>query len=97
MSTDARTASPSPLTKSILADEAALKRALDSEFEASLAGAKSQLGDAPALADAINCLLENPALASELSSKAKRLVEAEYSVARMVGRYQAVYEKILGR
>jgi ferric-dicitrate binding protein FerR (iron transport regulator) len=50
MSTDARTASPSPLTKSILTDEAALKRALDSEFDASLASAKSQLTDAPALA-----------------------------------------------
>src|SRR4051794_21657069 len=50
MSTDARTASPSPLTKSILTDEAALKRALDSEFDASLASAKSQLSDAPALA-----------------------------------------------
>lgn len=60
-------------------------------------GLLATVGDAPALADAINCLLENPALASELSSKAKRLVEAEYSVARMVERYQAVYEKILGR
>src|SRR4051812_35390863 len=50
MSTDARTASPSPLTKSMLGDEAALKSAFDAEFDACLANAKSQLGDATSLA-----------------------------------------------
>jgi ferric-dicitrate binding protein FerR (iron transport regulator) len=50
-STDARTASPSPLTKSsVLADEAALKRVFDSEFDTCLASANAQLGDATALA-----------------------------------------------
>lgn len=51
MSTDARAASTSPLTTpGILADEAVLKRIFDAEFEASLAHAKAQLGDAPMLA-----------------------------------------------
>ncbi len=60
-------------------------------------GLLAPVGDAPALAHAINTLLENPPLAGELSAKAKRLVEAGYSVTRMVERYQAVYEKIMGR
>ena len=52
MSTDARTASPSPLSNkaSLIPDEAALKRVFDAEFEASIASAKSQLADAPNLA-----------------------------------------------
>jgi len=51
MPTDSRTASPSPLSpSSLLADESALKRAFDAEFESCLAAAKSQLGDATALA-----------------------------------------------
>ena len=50
MSTDARIASPSPLTKSAVPDEPALKRMFDAEFDASLASAKSQLADAPQLA-----------------------------------------------
>lgn len=60
-------------------------------------GLLAAVGDAPALADAINCLLENPALTKELSSKAKQRVRSEFSVARMVEQYQAVYERILGR
>jgi len=60
-------------------------------------GLLAPVGDAPALADAINCLLQNPALAQELSAKAKKRVEAEFSVARMVEQYQAVYDRILGR
>ena len=54
MSTDSRTASPSPLSPAnILADEAALKRAFDAEFDACLAAAKSQLADAPTLASRV--------------------------------------------
>jgi glycosyltransferase involved in cell wall biosynthesis len=60
-------------------------------------GLLAPVGDASALADAINCLLENPVLAGELSSKARKRVEAEFSVSRMVDQYQAVYERILGR
>lgn len=60
-------------------------------------GLLAPVGDAPALADAINCLLDNPALAKELSSKARQRVRSEYSVTRMVEQYQAVYERILGR
>jgi len=42
---DARTASPSPLSPTaFLADEAALRRAFDSEFAQCLASAKTQLG-----------------------------------------------------
>lgn len=48
---DVRTASPSPLTPAgFLADEAALKRAFDSEFPSCLASAKTQLGEASYLA-----------------------------------------------
>ena len=48
---DARTASPSPLTAAaFLSDEAALKRVFDEEFAAALESAKSQLGEAVALA-----------------------------------------------
>lgn len=47
---DARTASPSPLSNSYLSDEAALKRAFDTEFAQCLATAKSQLGEAGSLA-----------------------------------------------
>ncbi|MGH7617235.1 MAG: hypothetical protein ACREPM_08415, partial [Gemmatimonadaceae bacterium] len=51
MSTDSRTASSNPLTPAtLLADEAALKRAFDAEFEPSLAAAQTQLGDSPNLA-----------------------------------------------
>jgi ferric-dicitrate binding protein FerR (iron transport regulator) len=48
---DARTASPSPLTPAgALPDEAALRRAFDAQFADCLANAKSQLGDATTLA-----------------------------------------------
>ena len=60
-------------------------------------GLLAPVGDAPALADAINCLLENPALARELGARAKKRVESEFSVTRMVEQYQAVYETMLGR
>jgi ferric-dicitrate binding protein FerR (iron transport regulator) len=51
MSPDARTAAPSPLTpSSILTDEAALKREFDAQFESTLAAARTQLGDAAAMA-----------------------------------------------
>jgi glycosyltransferase involved in cell wall biosynthesis len=60
-------------------------------------GLLAPVGDAPALADAIDCLLENPPLAKELCSKARKRVESEFSVARMVEQYQAVYEKVMGR
>lgn len=51
MPTDARSASPSPLSKpTLISDEAALKRVFDVEFEACLALAKSQLADATMLA-----------------------------------------------
>ena len=43
---DARTASPSPLTPTgVLPDEAALKRAFDAEYAQCLSSAKAQLGD----------------------------------------------------
>src|SRR6185503_592524 len=51
MSSEARTASSSPLTPtSALTDENALKRTFDAEFPSALANARSQLGDATALA-----------------------------------------------
>ena len=50
MPTDARTASPSPLSKPLITDEAALKRTFDAEFQSCLASAKTQLADATMLA-----------------------------------------------
>src|ERR1043165_1665589 len=50
MSSEARTASSSPLTSTVLTDESALKRTFDTEYAAALASARSQLGDAPMLA-----------------------------------------------
>ncbi|HEX4682787.1 MAG TPA: FecR domain-containing protein [Gemmatimonadaceae bacterium] len=48
---DARTASPSPVTPAgALPDEAALRRAFDAHFAGALAGARLQLGDATPLA-----------------------------------------------
>jgi ferric-dicitrate binding protein FerR (iron transport regulator) len=48
---DARTASPNPLTPGgFLADEAALKRVFDANFAQAMASAKQQLGEASALA-----------------------------------------------
>jgi len=48
---DTRATSPSPLTGTgVLTDEASLKRAFDDEFAQCLASAKSQLGEATALA-----------------------------------------------
>jgi glycosyltransferase involved in cell wall biosynthesis len=55
------------------------------------------VGDAAALANAINRLLEDHALATELGVKARQRVESEFSVARMVDQYQAVYKEILHR
>jgi ferric-dicitrate binding protein FerR (iron transport regulator) len=105
MSTDARTASPSPLTKSILPDEAALKRALDSEFDASLASAKSQLGDAPALAPKVvegafvslwnqRANIGSPdqlkaLLADEIRHGSARALSRRHSAARFAGGKQA--------
>jgi ferric-dicitrate binding protein FerR (iron transport regulator) len=54
MSTDSRTASPSPLTPgSLLTDPAALKRAFDAEYDSCLAAAKTQLADAQGLASRV--------------------------------------------
>ena len=59
---DARAASPSPLTGSgFLNDESALKRAFDDEFAQCLASAKAQLGEATALAPRV---VENAFLAA---------------------------------
>jgi ferric-dicitrate binding protein FerR (iron transport regulator) len=59
---DARAASPSPLTGSgFLTDESALKRAFDDEFAQCLASAKAQLGEATSLAPRV---VENAFLAA---------------------------------
>lgn len=59
---DARAASPSPLTGSgFLTDESALKRAFDDEFAPCLASAKAQLGEATSLAPRV---VENAFLAA---------------------------------
>jgi glycosyltransferase involved in cell wall biosynthesis len=60
-------------------------------------GLLAPVGDASALADAIQRLLENTALAQDLSAKAKKWVASEFSVDRMVERYQVIYENILKR
>jgi len=92
MSTDARTASPSPLTKSILPDEAALKRVLESEFDASIATAKSQLADAPALAPKVvesafvNVWNQRANIASQDQLKATLAEEIRHGAARALSR-----------
>lgn len=92
MSTDARTASPSPLTTSILTDEAALKRALESEFASSLASAKSQLGDAPALAPKVvegafvSLWNQRANIASQEQMKAMLADEIRHGAARALSR-----------
>jgi glycosyltransferase involved in cell wall biosynthesis len=60
-------------------------------------GLLAPVGDAPALADAINRLLDDPALGQRLCDRAKLKVTSDFSVARMAERYQAAYEEILRR
>ncbi|MBN2506871.1 MAG: glycosyltransferase [Verrucomicrobia bacterium] len=58
-------------------------------------GLVAPVGDAPALAAAIDRLLDHALLARQLAAAARRWVQAECSVARMTARYQAVYDAIL--
>ncbi len=53
-------------------------------------------GNAGALADGVEALLRDPAMASRLGKKARERVLAEYTVDRMVGRYQQVHRQVLG-
>jgi glycosyltransferase involved in cell wall biosynthesis len=55
------------------------------------------VGDARALADAINRLLDDLALGQGLCDRAKLKVTSDFSVTRMAERYQATYEDILRR
>lgn len=93
MSTDSRTASSNPLTPAIvLADEAALKRAFDAEFESSLAAAKSQLGDAPNLAPRVvetafvNLWNHRGAIGNQQQLKAALTDEIRHGSARALSR-----------
>jgi ferric-dicitrate binding protein FerR (iron transport regulator) len=93
MSTDSRTASPSPLTPpTILTDEAALKRVFDAEFDACLAAAKSQLGDAPNLAPRVletaflNIWSQRATVATQQQLKAALTEEVRHGSARALSR-----------
>lgn len=52
--------------------------------------------DPVALADAIAQLLESPTLADELGKKGQARVEATHGLARMIERYEGVYDEIVG-
>jgi ferric-dicitrate binding protein FerR (iron transport regulator) len=93
MSTDSRTSSSTPLTPAIvLADEAALKRAFDAEFESTLAAAKSQLGDAPNLAPRVvetaflNLWNQRGTIANQQQLKAVLADEIRHGSARALSR-----------
>jgi len=58
-------------------------------------GLLASVGDAPALAEAINRLLEHSMEAEKFSSRARQWVESESSLPRMVEQYRDVYQKIL--
>jgi glycosyltransferase involved in cell wall biosynthesis len=60
-------------------------------------GLLTPVGDAPALSEALHCLLANPPLAQELSTRARKLVQTEFTVARLLEQYQRLYEKLMGR
>lgn len=60
-------------------------------------GLLAPVGDAPALSEALQCLLANPPLAHELSTRARKLVHTEFTMARMLQQYQTLYEKLMGR
>lgn len=66
-----------------------------------LAGGKAGLlvepSNAAALAAAITCLLDDPSRARALGVRAARRAAAEYGVSQMVGRYTALYCKLLRR
>jgi ferric-dicitrate binding protein FerR (iron transport regulator) len=103
MSTDARTASPSPLTKSAVPDEAALKRTFDADFDASLASAKSQLADATQLAPKV---VENAfvavwnrrgTIATTDQLKAVLAEEIKHSAARALSRRSAAGRLAAGK
>jgi len=52
--------------------------------------------DLAALADAINTLLASPDLRARMGAAGRRRVEAEFTVGRMVERYEALYREVLG-
>lgn len=94
MSTDSRTASPSPLTPAtLLADEAALKRAFDAEFESCLTAAKSQLGDdaanlAPRVVESafVNLWNQRATVATQQQLKTALTEEIRHGSARALSR-----------
>jgi glycosyltransferase involved in cell wall biosynthesis len=54
------------------------------------------VGDRAALARATQRLLENPSLAAQLGTAARRRANGQFSVERMVRRHVELYEKLLG-
>jgi glycosyltransferase involved in cell wall biosynthesis len=51
--------------------------------------------DAEALAAAISDLLENPARAAQLAQRARAKVQAGFTLEKMVGEYEALYQRLL--
>jgi glycosyltransferase involved in cell wall biosynthesis len=51
--------------------------------------------DPDALATAIRCYVETPGLRRRHGENARKLCEAEFSIATMVNNYQALYENLL--
>lgn len=93
---DARTASPSPLTATgFLVDEAALKRAFDAEFPNCLASTKQQLGDntgaAPRIIETafLNAWAQRASLTTHEHLKSVLGDEIRHGVARALSRRHA--------
>lgn len=52
-------------------------------------------GDGPALADAVMSVIENPGEARDYARRARKLVDEEYGLERMVRDYEALYRRVL--
>jgi glycosyltransferase involved in cell wall biosynthesis len=59
------------------------------------AGILVPMGDASALAAALDNLLATPARAHELATRARHRATSEYDISRMVARYAAIYQGLL--
>jgi glycosyltransferase involved in cell wall biosynthesis len=88
------------LLESMAAGSAVVATDVGGTAEALLDGANGVLvppGDPRAMAGAVTQLLDNPARARELGSSAKRTIDERFSLDRMVGATEALYDHLLSR
>ena len=79
----------------VASDIPPLRALLTPSPTAAPAGILVPVGDARALADAIDRLASSPALAEEMGSAGRTRAVAHYSLARMVEQYEALYERLV--